>query len=66
MQVANELASKWSNLIGHDKVSLTRHLANYALKATIHVLYANVMKDGSEDELEYMADIDEVVIQYSG
>lgn len=59
-EVANELASKWSNLIGHDKVSLTRHLSNYALKATIHVLYANVMKDDSQDELEYMADIDEV------
>ena len=65
--MANELVASLDQLISQgeaDRVPLTRYIANYGIKAIIHALYAKVMKDDSKEELEYLTDVDEVVIYF--
>ena len=63
--MANEIVASLDQLISQeeaDRVPLTRYIANYGIKATIHALYANAMNDDSIEELAYLTDVDEVVI----
>ena len=58
--MANELSDRWSELINGPKIPLTQYTSLYALKAIVHTLYGNIMKDDSKEELDLRSDTDEV------
>ena len=60
-QVADELASKWSKMVNVSSIPLTRDTSLYSVKAVLHTLFGNLIKNES-DELDFRADADEVNI----
>ena len=58
-KVADEIAEKWSKLPRDSKVPLVEYMSMYTLKAYLHTLYGNLMKD-DKDELHFGSEIDEV------
>lgn len=59
-EVANELSERWTKMINGPKIPLTQYTSLYALKAIVHTLYGNIMKDDSKEELDLRSDTDEV------
>lgn len=47
-------------MINGPKIPLTQYTSLYALKAIVHTLYGNIMKDDSKEELDLRSDTDEV------
>ena len=61
--MADEVASKWSNMLEEPSIPLTREMSMYCVKAVLHTLFGNLMKNKS-DVLDFRADTDEVSCSY--
>ena len=60
-QVADELADKWTKMGSDSKIPLTQHTSLFALKAIVHTLFGNIMRDDSKEELDFRSEADEVI-----
>ena len=47
-------------MIKYPKIPLTQYASLFALKAVIHTLFGNIMKDDSKEELDFRSETDEV------
>ena len=59
-QVTNQLVKQWTELRKTSKIPLTKHVSLFSLKAIIHSLFGNLMKDDSKEELDFRTEADDV------
>ena len=59
-QVADQLVKQWSELQSPIDISLNTQASLFALKAIIHSLFADLIKDDSKEELDFRTEADKV------